>query len=225
MLHCGVHSLQEKLLRLSKTKNLATLSLRQMAQLIGAPDESPQKVKHHLLQLQKKGFLSIDRGKGIMNRTSLEPDWAKGLLKTASRLFSIPIIGIANCGPATLFAEQNYQGFLRISSKLIGRSKPSGLYAVKADGASMNRAEIGGRKIEDGDFVIVDSQKRSVSSGDVVLAVIDDRATIKRLIDDRANGQIVLMADSSFDYAPIYLHPDDDFHISGKAIAVIKRPS
>lgn len=89
----------------------------------------------------------------------------------------------------------------------------------------MNRAEIGNRKIEDGDFVIVDSQKRSVTSGEVVLAVIDGRATIKRFIDDRANGQIVLMADSSFDYAPIYLHPDDDFHISGKAIAVIKRPS
>ena len=89
----------------------------------------------------------------------------------------------------------------------------------------MNRAEIDGRKIEDGDFVIVDSQKRSVSSGDVVLAVIDDRATIKRFINDRVNGQIVLMADSSFDYAPIYLHPDDDFPINGKAIAVIKRPS
>lgn len=225
MLNCGVHSIQEKLLRLSKSKNLATLSLREMAKFIGAPNESPQKIKHHLLQLQKKGFLSIDRGKGVMNRTSLEPDWAKGLLKKASRLFSIPIIGTANCGPATLFAEQNYQGFLRISSKLIGRSKPSGLYAVKADGASMNRADIDGRKIEDGDFVIIDSRDRSVVGGNVVLAVIDDRATIKRFIDDRANGQIVLVADSSFDYAPIYLHPKDDFIISGKAIAVIKKPS
>jgi len=142
-----------------------------------------------------------------------------------SGLFSIPIIGTANCGPATLFAEQNFQGFLRLSSKLIGRTKPTGLYAVKADGASMNRAEIKGRKIEDGDFIVIDNQDRSVISGDVVLAVIDDRATIKRFIDDRANGQIVLMADSSFDYAPIYLHPEDDFIISGKAIAVIKKPS
>ncbi len=134
----------------------------------------------------------------------MQPDWAKGLLKRASQLFSIPIIGIANCGPATIFAEENFHGFLRVSSKLIGRSKPSGLYAVKAAGTSMNRAAIGGRKIFDGDFVIVNSQKRNVISGDVVLAVIDDRATIKRLIHDRANNQIVLMADSSFDYAPIF---------------------
>lgn len=68
----------------------------------------------------------------------------------------------------------------------------------------------------DGDFVIVNSQKRNVISGDVVLAVIDDRATIKRLIHYRANNQIVLMADSSFDYAPIYLHPEDDFIIAAK---------
>lgn len=219
-----MHLIQEKLLHLSKTENLAKLSLRDMATRIGMPNESPQRIKHHLLQLQKKEFLTIDRAKGTMTRTSLEPDWAKGLLKKASRLFSVPIIGTANCGPAMLFAEQNFQGFLRVSSKLIGRSKPTGLYAVKADGASMNRAEIKGRKIEDGDFIIIDNQDRNVRSGDVVLAVVDDRATIKRLIDDRANGQIVLTADSSFDYAPIYLHPEDDFMISGKVIAVIKSP-
>src|ERR1043165_2880149 len=224
MLNSSMHPIQEKLLSLSKTENLAKLSLREMATRIGMPNESPQRIKHHLLQLQKKGFLTIDRAKGMMSRTSLEPDWAKGLLKKAARLFSIPIIGIANCGPATLFAEQNFQGFLRVSSKLIGRSRPAGLYAVKADGASMNRAEINGKKIGDGDYVIIDSQNNNVATGDVVLAVIDDRATIKKLIHDRANDQIVLMADSSFDYAPIYLHSNDDFMISGKAIAVIKRP-
>src|SRR3990170_7078708 len=134
-----MHLIQEKLLKLSKKENLARLSLREMAQGIGMPKESPQKIKHHLLQLQKKGFLSIDRGKGMMSRASTEPDWAKGLLHKASRLFSIPIIGTANCGPATIFAEQNFEGFLRISSRLIGRSKPAGLYAIKASGSSMNR--------------------------------------------------------------------------------------
>ena len=225
MVNSSMHPIQEKLLSLSKTENLAKLSLRETAARIGMPSESPQRIKHHLLQLQKKEFLTIDRAKGVMGRTALEPNWAKGLLKKASRLFSVPIIGTANCGPAMLFAEQNFQGFLRVSSKLIGRPKPTGLYAVKADGASMNRAEIKERKIGDGDFIVIDSQDRNVISGDVVLAVIDDRATIKRFIDDRANGQIVLMADSSFDYAPIYLHPEDDFMISGKAIAFIKKPS
>src|SRR5882724_11653997 len=103
-----MHPIQEKLLQLSKIENLAKLSLREMAQSIGMPHESPQKIKHHLLHLQKKGFLSIDKAKGMMSRSSSVPDWAKGLLHKASRLFSIPIIGTANCGPATIFAEQNF---------------------------------------------------------------------------------------------------------------------
>ena len=89
----------------------------------------------------------------------------------------------------------------------------------------MNRAEINGKYIEEGDFVIVDSKNKSVSTGDIVLAIVDDKATIKRFIDDRQNGQIVLKADSSYDYEPIYLHPADDFNISGKVVGIIKKTS
>ncbi len=200
------------------------MTLRKMADRIGRHDASPQKIKHHLLQLQKKGFLTIDRSEGTMTRSSSTPSWAKGLLDKGLRLFSIPIVGTASCGPATIFAEQNFQGFLKISSRLVGRSKPKGLYAIKADGSSMNRANIQGRNIEDGDFVIVNGEDHDVRNNDVVVTIIDNKATIKRFIDDRKNKQIVLKADSSIDYEPIYLHPEDDFCISGKAVAVIKNP-
>jgi repressor LexA len=220
-----MHSIQEKLLTLSKEKNLAKLRLREIAANIGMPSESPQKIKHHLLQLQKKGFLTIDKGKGTMDRFSSALNTTIGLLSNGARLLSIPIIGTANCGPADIFAEQNYQGFLRVSSRLVGRSKCSSLFAIKTDGSSMNRAEVNGRRIEDGDYVIVDKNDLDVRTKDVVLVLIDNKATIKRFIDDRANKQIVLMADSSHDYEPIYLHPDDSFSINGKVVAVIKKPS
>ena len=158
-----------------------------------------------------------------MERSSSTPGWAEGLLDKASQLFSIPVIGTANCGPATIFAEPNFQGFLRVSSRLAGKAKPDGLYAIRADGASMNRADIGGKKIEDGDYMIVDKEQINPQTNDIVLAIIDHKATVKRYIDDRKNGQVVLRADSSFDYEPIYLHPSDDFTINGKIIGVIKR--
>lgn len=220
-----MHTIQSKLLELSKRQNLAQVSLREMARLIGLPHESPQKIKHHLMQLQRKGFIAIDKPKGLMERSANSPSWATGLLDKGSRLFSIPVIGTANCGPATIFAEQNFQGFLRISGKLLGRSKPDGLYAIKADGTSMNRADVKGKRIEDGDYAIVDSVSRDPSNNQIVVAIVDNRATIKRFIDDRKNGQIVLQADSSFDYEPIYLHPDDDFTISGTVVDVIKKPN
>lgn len=219
-----MHPIQTKLLDLSKRENLAKLTLREMAKLIGMQHESPQKIKHHLQQLQKKGFISIDRIKGTMETSSSAPGWAKGLLEKSAKLFSIPIVGTANCGPATIFAEENFEGFLKISSKLIHKSNPKGLFAVKANGASMNKALIGDRRIEDGDFVIVDSRDITPNDKDIVLAIIDNKATVKRFIDDRINGQIVLKADSSFDYEPIFLHPEDNFSINGKIIAVIKMP-
>ena len=219
-----MHPIQQKLLALSATTNLAQLRLREMATRIGLPGESPQKIKHHLQQLQRKGLLAIDRSAGTMSRAAAKPTSSKDLLNAGTKLFSIPIVGSANCGPATLFAEQNFEGILRVSGRLIGRSRPNGLYALKADGASMNRAKIAGRAIEDGDYVIVDSLDTSIRTNDVVVAIIDNKATIKRFIDDRANGQLVLKADSSFDYEPIHLHPEDDFSINGKAIAVVKRP-
>jgi repressor LexA len=218
-----MHPIQQKLLELARSTNLAQVTLREMAARIGLPRTSPQSVKHHLQQLQKKGLLAIDRAAGTMSRTGSKPAIAKGLLTASAQLFSIPIVGTANCGPATFFAEQNVEGILRVSGRLVGRSRPAGLYAVRADGASMNRAQIGGRTIEDGDFVIVDSRDTSVRTNDVVVAILDNKATIKRLIDDRANDQIVLRADSSFDYEPIHLHPDDDFSISGKVVAVVKK--
>ncbi len=220
-----MHPIQVKILTLSKQKNLAELSLREIANAIGMTNESPQKIKHHLLQLQKKGFITIDRNKGIMRKAEHTPTWAKGLLNKTSQLFSIPIIGTANCGPATIFAEENFQGFLKVSSKLLGRSKPAGLFAIKTDGSSMNRASINGKRIEDGDYVIVDRNKLDVQPKDIVLTIIDNKATIKRFIDDRKNGQVILKADSSFDYEPIYLHPDDEFSINGKVIGVIKNPN
>lgn len=220
-----MHPIQLRLLDLSKRENLARLSLREIASRIGMKDEAPQKIKHHLQQLEKRGFLTIDRVRKVMDRASAQPGWAKGLLESSAKLFSIPIVGTANCGPATIFAEENFQGFLRVSSKLVGRGQPAGLYAIKADGSSMNRAEIDGRRIDDGDYVIVDGRRRSADDGDIVVAIVDNKATIKQFVDDRENGQIVLRARSSFDYEPIHLHPDDDFSVSGKVVAVIKKPT
>jgi repressor LexA len=217
-----MHEIQEKLLALSKKAGFGEMSLRLMAAAIGMPHESPQKIKHHLSQLEKKGFFTINKAKGSISHTS---KWADNLIKSGSKIFSIPIIGTANCGPAKVFAETNFQGFIKVSSTLLHRKNAEGLYAVKGDGASMNNALIAGKKLEDGDFAIIDSNQRVPNNNDIVLAIIDNKATIKRFIHDKENEQIVLIADSSYDYEPIYLHADDDFIINGKVVSIIKRPN
>lgn len=216
-----MHPIQEKLLHAIQGKNLGDMTLREIGALIG--EKSPQKVKHHLHQLEIKGLIKVSKLKGVIEKT--QPGWAKGLLDKATSILSIPIIGSANCGPATLYAETNFEGFLKVSSKLVCRNNAKGIYAIKADGPSMNRAEVNGKRIEDGDYVIVDSNDTDAYTGDIVLSIIDDMANIKRFVDDRDNGQIILMSESTQNFAPIYIHPDDNYIINGKVISVIKKPS
>lgn len=217
-----MHEIQEKLLEISKKQGFGEMSLRAMAGAIGKPNESPQKIKHHLSQLEKKGFFSLNKSTGSIAHTS---KWTSNLTNSTSKIFSIPIIGTANCGQANVFAEVNFSGFIKVSSTLLNRRSANGLYAIKSDGSSMNRAEISGKKLEDGDYAIIDSNQKSPTNNDIVLAIIDNKATIKRFIVDKENEQIVLMADSSYDYEPIYLHADDDFIINGKVVSIIKKPT
>jgi len=214
-----VHAIQEKLLQLSKEQNLGGLKLREIGRLIG--ETSPQKVKHHLLQLEKKGLVRVDRNKGLIQRT--KPGLVKGFA-TKARLLSIPILGSANCGPAELFAEQNIEGYLRISDTLLGRRRPEGLFVLQARGLSMNRANIKGKNIEDGDYLIIDSLDQTPENGDIVVSVIDGTANIKKFVRDEENQQIALLSESIREVSPIYIHEGDDYLVNGKVVQIIKKP-
>jgi repressor LexA len=216
-----LHPLQEAILRLAQDRNLAKLTLREIGRLVG--DSSPQKIKHHLQQLEKRGLLKMDREKKTTQKTM--HGWIDGFLKKGKRLLRIPIVGAANCGPAELLAEQNIVGYLRISSSLIGRRVSEGLFAVRADGFSMNQARLNAKTINDGDYLIVDGNDRAPKEGQIILSIIDGAANVKRYHHDKENNQIVLMSDSTEDLAPIYIHPDDDFLVNGRVVDVIKRPA
>jgi SOS-response transcriptional repressor LexA len=102
--------------------------------------------------------------------------------------------------------------------------KKQDLYILIAEGPSMNQAIV--REditIEDGDFVVVDSSYRNPRNGDIVVAVIDSMAMIKRYKEDRKNNRIILESESTETFMPIFIHEGDDFLISGKVVDVIKK--
>ena len=216
----ALHPIQEKLLKLAKNKGISGLSLRDIGELVG--DRSPQKIKHHLQQLEKRGLLKIDRVRGTIEPA--QEGWIDGFLGGGKRLLRIPIVGVANCGPAQMLAEENVAGYLRVSNSLVHRQTSKGLFAVRADGFSMNQAKVGGETIRDGDYLVVDGDNREPHEGDVVLSVIDGAANVKRFHLDKAHGQVVLTSDSTEDFAPIYIGEGDDFFVNGKVIEVIKKP-
>jgi SOS-response transcriptional repressor LexA len=214
-----VHRLQQELLKLAEEKNLGKLTLRAIGAMVG--EESPQKIKHHLHQLEMRGLIRVDKpGKRIQK---VKRGWVTSSLSNA-RLLSIPILGSANAGPAAVFADANIEGYLKISSTFFGRRSNRKLFALKVSGPSMNRAEIDGQRIESGDFAIIDSEDRTPEDGDIIISVIDGMANIKRFHRDGSNKQIALVSDSTHDFSPIYIHEDDDFVINGKVVHIVKRP-
>ncbi len=209
---------QQKIYNLAQTQDLGKLSLRKIAELIGA-ENKPQIAKHHLLQLEKAGLLQLNLEQGVIKVTK------KGYNASPSRspFYSLPVVGAANCGPATIFADERIEGYLKVSSRMLPHRK-NDLFVLRADGPSMNLAEVSdGKTIEDGDFVIIDSTYKNPKNGDIVVACIDGMATIKRYREDKKHSQVVLEAESTQKFMPIFIHEGDDFVVSGKVVSVIKK--
>ena len=208
--------IQKQLLNLiANTPDIGSMSLRKIAELVGAKGK-PQIAKYHLQQIEKAGLIQMNLEQGILRIVK------KGYNHVSkSPLFAIPVVGAANCGPATMYADQKTEKYLKISSSLLPRNK-NNLFAIVADGDSMNQANIKGKSIESGDYVLVDSESKNYVNGDIVLAVIDGLATIKQYNRDTKNDRIILRALSDHEYMPIYVSWDDEFIINGKVVDVIK---
>ena len=211
-----MHKIQQQLLSLANEQNIGKMSLRQLAKLIGK-ENKPQTVKHHLLQLQKLGLIDLNLSEGVIKPIK------RGFNKVNSSMYSLPIVGAANCGSATIFAEERIQGHLKVSSALLPRKKQD-LYVLIAEGNSMNKTDVDGKTIEDGDFVIVDSKFVDPKGGEIIVSVIDGMANIKKFKKDTQNNQIILLSESTENHLPIFIHEGDDFKVSGRVVGVIKNP-
>jgi len=208
----NMHQIQQRILNFADRLNLKRDGLRQIGRLVGEPH--PFKVSYHLKKLEEKGFIKIDKKTGKINQTKDEKP-QKGLF------LAIPVLGSANCGEANIFAEENLDGYIKVSKNIIKGG--DGLLAVKSSGNSMNKANIGGQNIENGDYVIVDSKKQP-QTNDYVLAIIDNCASIKRLSLDSKNKIIALISESTENHPTIFIHENDKFLINGVVKCVIKKP-
>lgn len=122
---------------------------------------------------------------------------------------AVPLVGIVPCG-APMLAEENIEALIPVSTKL---AKPQYRhFLLRADGDSMNE-----KGINDGDLLLI-RQQATANNGDIVVALIDDSATIKEF--HRNDSTIILMPRSkNKSHQPIVL--DRDFKIQGIVVATI----
>lgn len=164
--------------------------------------KSTSSVHSHLATLEKNGYIRRDPTKP---RAIEIVDDEFNL--TRRELRNIPIIGEVAAGQPIL-AEQNIAGYFPVSSDDL----PSGeLFVLKVRGGSM--INVG---IYDGDQIFV-QQTPVARNGDIVVALVEDSATVKTYYKEEGRYRLQPENDTM---DPIYV---DEVVILGKVVGLFRR--
>jgi repressor LexA len=126
-----------------------------------------------------------------------------------ARTVSVPLVGAIACG-VPLLAEENVEALIPVSVSLA--RPPHRYFLLRASGTSMNRVGI-----QDGALVLV-RQQQTAERGDRVVALIDDKATIKELHPGR-DAVVLRPRSTDAKHRPIVL--TSDFQVQGVVVATI----
>jgi len=158
------------------------------------------------------GYLDILEEKGYIMRMATKPR-AISILKSCSddnidkRCYFAPLVGRITAGQPIL-AEENREGYFPIPAAI-----PAGesCFVLKVEGESMI-----GAGINNGDYVII-KQQNTAENGDIVAALIDDEATVKRFYREES---FFRLQPENQAYEPILT---DHVEILGKVTGLFRR--
>jgi repressor LexA len=181
-------------------------TIREMMEVINV--KSLRGVTYHLDELQKKSYIHrerLSRSITILPRTlSLSDEIATS---KKSNEITIPIIGKVAAGNP-IFVEEEFTDNISVPASLARNSKE--YYALRVSGDSMV-----GDHILNRDIVVIRKQNFA-SVGEIVVAVINDSATLKRYFKE--NGYYRLQP-SNPDYEPIITR---ELVINGVMVGLIR---
>ena len=206
-------------------------TVREIGEAVGL--RSPSTVHFHLKHLAEMGYIEIGAGKGraialtrdrlpaqeaAPDRSPVRNTAAQGRSRAQAGPAArdtlvpweepdrIPIVGNVAAG-SPILAQECIEDYLTFDTGGHGGE----YFALRVRGDSMINAGI-----LNGDLVVVRSQP-TANQGEIVVAMIDDEATVKRL--SRKGGHVWLLPEND-DYSPI----DGTYaQILGKVAAVVRR--
>ena len=143
----------------------------------------------HLKAIEKKGYIKCEKNRSraielLRTSSGEEP-------LTTDKIVNIPLVGRVAAGMPIL-AQENVEEYLAFPRTMISGS---GVFALRVAGDSMKDAGI-----SDGDIAIIQKQE-TAQNGDIVVALIDDEATLKTFYKEKKR---VRLQPENDDYKPIY---------------------
>lgn len=181
-------------------------TVREVCQDLGL--SSPSTVHVHLKALEEKGYIRRDplKSRSISLTYQVDdPDFPAVDYK--ADVVSVPLVGNVAAGEPIL-AEENITERMPLPTDIVGDA-PSFMLSVRGD--SMIEAGI-----NDGDYVVVKEQPVA-NNGDIVVAIIDDGATVKRFYKEK---DCIRLQPENQSMEPIFVN---ECIIAGTVVAVFRR--
>ena len=178
-------------------------SIRELMTSLGY--RSPRSAAVIYENLIEKGILRRKRDGNLQFMGGVEDDTFR------AQTVDVPLVGSISCGVPVL-AEENVEAMIPVSTKLA--QSPHKYFLLRAKGDSMDE-----RGINDGDLLLI-RQQPTARNGDMVVALIDDEATVKEF--HMAGETVVLKPRSkNKEHKPIVL--TKDFQVQGVVVTAIPK--
>jgi len=177
-------------------------TLREIASHFGLKGpKAPQKT---LSILERKGYIKKVPG----GSRAIE---VLGSLQALSQTISLPIVGRVRAGEPIL-ALENIEGYINFDRSMVSSED---IFLLRVQGESMIEAHI-----QDGDFALVKPQ-RDAENGEIVVALIEDEATIKRIFKKR---DLIRLEPANPQMEPIVVRKGEKkVAIVGKVIGIFRK--
>ena len=173
-------------------------SVREIANAVGL--KSTSTVHGHLQRLEKRGLIHRDAMKPRAMEVVGDPNFAR------NSTTAVPVVGRVTAGQPIL-AEENLEDYVSIPDIMLGDGDH---FILLVRGESMIEAGI-----LDGDYIVVRRQQEA-NNGEIVVAMIDDSATVKRFYKE--NGHFRLQPENHT-MDPIFA---DHVTILGKVVSLYR---
>ncbi len=191
-----LHSNQEKILKLLTDHLYNPLSISDLCALTGISSKGV--VHHHIVQLERKGFLK---------RNPQNPrDYT--ILGTPEKVITyVEKYGMAQCGPGGILLDGDPIEKIPIPSSLL-RFHAVDAFIVEARGKSMEP------KILPGDLVIAKKQS-DAEHGDIIVCTFNLEVLIKKYILNKQDRYLYSLSVRQDEFPPIRIDNQDEFYIAG----------
>ena len=186
-------------------------SVREIGEAVGL--RSPSTVHFHLKHMEELGVLTKGAGKGraltlapLDGASSTAPAAPAPAPEPEAPAGRVPIVGTVAAG-SPILAQECIEDYLTFDTN----GREGEYFALRVRGESMLNAGI-----LPGDLVVV-HQQPVAHNGEIVVALLGDEATVKRL--SRRNGEVWLLPENEA-YSPI---DGREASILGKVTAVVRQ--